>query len=70
MNGTPPVDRYRGCLVGALVGDCLGSPFEGFCWMDSETISRSDIIKEIEPKMLRKKSKHTMRYTGLSISTG
>lgn len=21
--------RFRGCLLGGLVGDCLGSPFEG-----------------------------------------
>lgn len=21
--------RFRGCLVGALMGDCLGAPFEG-----------------------------------------
>ena len=22
-------DKFRGCLVGALLGDCLGAPFEG-----------------------------------------
>lgn len=29
MTGHPGIDRFRGALVGAVLGDCLGAPFEG-----------------------------------------
>ena len=24
------VSKFRGCLVGGLLGDCLGAPYEGY----------------------------------------
>lgn len=24
--------KFRGCLMGCLLGDCLGAPFEGDAW--------------------------------------
>ena len=37
-------DKFRGCLVGALLGDCLGAPFEG---LSSGPISRDKIENTI-----------------------
>ena len=33
---TNMVSKFRGCLIGGLIGDCLGAPFEG-----DRTIARS-----------------------------
>ena len=32
------LSRFQGCLVGAVVGDCLGAPFETF-----DVIKKSDL---------------------------
>lgn len=29
MRGVVGVNKFKGALVGALLGDCLGAPFEG-----------------------------------------
>jgi poly(ADP-ribose) glycohydrolase ARH3 len=26
----PLASKFRGCLVGGLLGDCLGAPYEGY----------------------------------------
>lgn len=30
--------KFRGCLLGSLIGDCLGAPYEGDCVTDGERI--------------------------------
>lgn len=37
------VAKYRGCLIGALVGDCLGAPFEG-----DPTVPRTQLHKYLD----------------------
>jgi poly(ADP-ribose) glycohydrolase ARH3 len=29
-HSTSLASKFRGCLVGGLLGDCLGAPYEGF----------------------------------------
>ena len=29
---TPSLDKFKGCLVGAVIGDCLGAPVECQWW--------------------------------------
>ena len=55
-------DRFQGCLVGSVIGDCLGAPFEMQHW-DEYAIPRQQIIKLICPKELTKKS-IKFKYTG------
>ncbi|XP_054167127.1 ADP-ribosylhydrolase ARH3-like [Oppia nitens] len=45
------LSRFRGCLVGGLIGDCLGSPFEG-----DDPISRS-VLQNFMDKQLKESSK-------------
>lgn len=33
---TSLVSKFRGCLIGGLIGDCLGAPFEG-----DQTVTKS-----------------------------
>ena len=56
-------DKFRGCLVGAVLGDCLGAPFEG---QSLGPISRKQIESTIG---LKSKKMGTMkpgafRFTG------
>ncbi|CAG2100555.1 unnamed protein product [Medioppia subpectinata] len=53
------VNRFRGCLVGGLIGDCLGSPFEG-----DNPISRS-VLYNFVTKQLEESPKtvQTFPYT-------
>ena len=56
-------DKFRGCLVGALLGDCLGAPFEG----DSlGPISRHRIenVIGLTSKKLAKAKAESFYYTG------
>jgi len=29
IDSIPLASKFRGCLVGGLLGDCLGAPYEG-----------------------------------------
>ena len=45
-------ERYKGCLIGAVIGDSLGAPFEfRNKWQDTYTLSRDDVLAEIDPKV-------------------
>ena len=63
-------DRYRASLVGALIGDCLGAPFECDFWND-DGISKDEIFQTLkfnkndgEIDMSNKKEKHH-HFTGM-----
>ncbi len=56
-------DRFEGCLVGALVGDCLGSPFEGMSW---RSIRRSRVEDTIGVGSARLKKKNKFCFTGVN----
>ena len=58
-----PVDRFQGCLVGALIGDCLGAPFEGMAF--SGGIPQERIMLVISPERLKTKKnwKGTKQFT-------
>ncbi len=45
MEPLEEADRFRGCLVGLAVGDCLGGPVEG--WSRSEIREKFGRLKEI-----------------------
>lgn len=56
-------ERFQGALVGAVVGDCLGAPFE----FDTRTngIPMDKILKKINPlSKLCQNSKTIFEYTG------
>jgi ADP-ribosylglycohydrolase len=39
-------DRFRGVMLGVLVGDCLGSPFEGKVYLKGlSTLKRRSLQK-------------------------
>ena len=59
-------DRFRGCLIGAVLGDCLGSPFE---FLGSKYIPRSNILSKVGPTsdIIKEKSKGSLHYTGSLI---
>jgi len=65
--GTPSqvlLDRIRGCMVGAVLGDCLGSPVECTYWLGIKTKSvrkHFDAYKEDGSKLERTSS--LMKYT-------
>jgi len=42
------LDRYRGCMVGAVIGDCLGSPVECKFWRGIPAKRVSEIFKEYQ----------------------
>ena len=59
------LNKFRGSLVGALLGDCLGAPFEGRYWGHGMIVEDSVIKDEISPEKLEKKKKgFIMVYTG------
>lgn len=47
---SPLMSKFRGCLLGGLVGDCLGSPFE-----DRPTVS-NDALKKFLAKQMEEQS--------------
>ncbi|XP_065662079.1 ADP-ribosylhydrolase ARH3 isoform X1 [Hydra vulgaris] len=47
-------DRFQGCLVGSVIGDCLGAPFEMQNWNENG-IPRQKILSVINPKELADK---------------
>eukprot|EP00795_Rhopilema_esculentum_P012346 gene12346-2997_t len=55
-------DKFRGCLVGAIIGDCLGAPFEG---SSRGCISREKIetLIGLQSKKLAKASNGSFEYT-------
>ncbi|XP_057314970.1 ADP-ribosylhydrolase ARH3-like [Hydractinia symbiolongicarpus] len=55
------LDRIKGCLVGANVGDCLGSFFEGDFW--DCTIDILQIIHKIGIKKIAKKENESIQFT-------
>ena len=47
-------ERYKGCLIGAVIGDSLGAPFEfRNKWQNTYTLSRDDVLAEIDPVRMR-----------------
>ena len=42
------LDRFRGCMVGAVVGDCLGSPVECQFWERLPVTSVQALFKEYQ----------------------
>ena len=57
----PCVDQFKGCLVGALIGDCLGAPFESNSFAGG--ISMKRITNLINPQILGTKEKGSKRFT-------
>ncbi len=41
------VNKFRGCLTGGLIGDCLGAPFEGE-FPISKTVLFNFVTKQLE----------------------
>ena len=58
-----PLNKYRGTLVGALVGDCLGSHYEGI----SSVVPWGEVIDYTLNRI--KDSKHPILYTDDSAMT-
>ena len=58
-------DKFRGCLVGAVLGDCLGAPFEG---QSKEPIPRKKIesVVGLKSKRLAKAKRGSFYFTGKS----
>lgn len=56
-------DKFRGCLVGAILGDCLGSPFEGLSF---GPIPRKVIENDVglSSKTVIKGKKDSFQFTG------
>ena len=59
----PSRDKFRGCLAGAVVGDCVGSPFEGMTMGCLKRQTVEDLIG-INSKKLQKKENGHYGYTG------
>lgn len=57
----PPLDRFQGCLVGALIGDCLGAPFENTCFAGG--IPKERIVNTINPEKMSTKENGSRKYT-------
>ena len=53
--------RYTGCLLGSLIGDCLGAPFE-MSYFREDGIKRKRIQETLEKTF--KKDKKMFKYTG------
>ncbi|XP_066932938.1 ADP-ribosylhydrolase ARH3-like [Clytia hemisphaerica] len=60
-NYKPCVDQFKGCLVGALIGDCLGAPFESNSFTGG--ISMQRITNLINPLKLESKREGSKRFT-------
>lgn len=41
------MSKFRGCMLGCLIGDCLGSPFEGEEFVSIESIQKF-LAKQLE----------------------
>ena len=58
-------DKFHGCLLGGLIGDCLGEIYEGMSWT---VIPRERLKKNIGPdceKIVRLfRSSQVLEYTG------
>ncbi|XP_021348627.1 poly(ADP-ribose) glycohydrolase ARH3-like isoform X2 [Mizuhopecten yessoensis] len=61
------LSRYRGCLAGAVIGDCVGAVFEG-AWADSIAIVK--IIKEDEKIREAEKRKRENENPDGEVSNG
>jgi poly(ADP-ribose) glycohydrolase ARH3 len=44
IDSTSLATKFRGCLVGGLLGDCLGAPYEGHRGI-SKTVLQKDFDK-------------------------
>ena len=55
--------KFQGCMVGGLVGDCLGAPFESSYWSQNG-IQKEKITKKLFDKngCLKSKKKYTGKY--------
>jgi len=56
--GITLLDRFRGCMVGAVIGDCLGSPVECQFWRGISSKRVSEIFHEYQ-----KENHETLKYT-------
>lgn len=54
--------RYTGCLLGSLIGDCLGAPFE-MSYFGDDGIKRKRIEETLEKTL--KKDRKIFKYTGM-----
>ena len=60
---SPLRNRFRGCLVGALLGDCLGERFEGFFPV------RLESVIEYTQETIKRKPMGSVEYTDDSAMT-
>ncbi|XP_027203858.2 ADP-ribosylhydrolase ARH3-like [Dermatophagoides pteronyssinus] len=56
------MSKFRGCMIGGLIGDCLGSPFEG------ETSIPIDSIQKFLTKQLEEQSEKSPGFQILSYT--
>ena len=63
------INRFRGSLVGAIVGDCLGGMHEssGSVHTFAEVASKSDPLS-LRSKLIRAGDRHVFRYSSDSLS--
>ncbi len=59
-------DKFQGCLIGALAGDCLGSPFEGLSASCTDQKKVENIIGANSEKLRKKKDCH-FKFTGIRM---
>jgi len=55
--------KFQGCMVGGLIGDCLGAPFESEYWSQNG-ISKEKLTKKLFDNNgnLKSKKKYTGKY--------
>ena len=66
MTQKPLMDRVRGCMVGAVLGDCLGAPVECKYWFGIEKRSVRKHFEAYQEKGSEpgaNKDPHLMKYT-------
>ena len=53
--------KYQGCILGALIGDCMGSPFE-MSYFGKNGIKRETILKKLARTLENQQA--LFKYTG------
>lgn len=62
--------RFRGCLLGALVGDCLGAPFEGDTISAGDKLVIRDYLNKLENPNHKEPTKMYTDDTAMTRSIG